>query len=374
MANIFSDAAKLIRQGSKEPAYIALAKKHGATGALFGALIDIVSAGGRREFRDIPTAQKTMERAGYSLKPGGIHTISLNQLYNQPQAQRGGVIRVDTLPSGPQALAPPLGAQTGMNIATLSPPRNRSAASAGAQYYPREKPSSAAGRIGQVPTVGAPGSRSKAPRPAGSIWVEPPDPRYNDYTLGALLPAAPSEDDVFANEVLTPESSNVYGMAYDEKRGILYISYRAPGKTGETRTGVNGCNPFNSSGDLAEYSYEVRPFIRGPMYAYGSAGKPVTKDVWHDLLAANSKGGFIWDRLRVCGSMYEHQFPYALVSPSMAGELYVPRKATRLGFRVRAVPTVGRGRRPFELSNLPEQPYATTDPEEWNRARGRNRR
>ena len=135
----------------------------------------------------------------------------------------------------------------------------------------------------------------------------------------------------------TPQSSNVYAFAYDRTAGILYVRYKARSE----RT--------------------PRPHRPGPMYSYGGARSPVPPRIYDRMLLASSKGRFVWDRLRVRGTLWGHQYPYTLVEPegaSTGGDVYVPRKATRGGFRTRAAVFTPRGRhrsRVVVRSTLPER-------------------
>ena len=58
----------------------------------------------------------------------------------------------------------------------------------------------------------------------------------------------------------------------------------------------------------------------GPTYGY----KNVHPRLFQEFLAANSKGGFVWDRLRVRGTVAGSQYEYYLDSVSRG---YVPRRA-----------------------------------------------
>jgi hypothetical protein len=58
----------------------------------------------------------------------------------------------------------------------------------------------------------------------------------------------------------------------------------------------------------------------GPIYGY----KNVHPRLFQEFLAANSKGGFVWDRLRVRGTVAGSQYEYYLDSISRG---YVPRRA-----------------------------------------------
>ena len=153
--------------------------------------------------------------------------------------------------------------------------------------------------------------------------------------------------DIISNMIQTPESSNVYAYTYDPHQAILYVQYKAPGTPTKYTPQVSTC-----TGDT--YKMGHRQHTPGPMYAYGSRARPVPEEVFNEMKASTSKGEFVWQRLRVCGSLWAHQVPYTLVTPSMAGGVvYTPRKATRHGFRVRTVPTTGFGRRPVHRSTLP---------------------
>ena len=66
----------------------------------------------------------------------------------------------------------------------------------------------------------------------------------------------------------------------------------------------------------------------GPVYRY--IGTP--KSVYEGMEAAPSKGGFVWDRLRVRGSKSGHQYPFSLAGTGATD--YIPRAASlRRGFK-----------------------------------------
>ena len=158
----------------------------------------------------------------------------------------------------------------------------------------------------------------------------------------------------------TPESSNVYAFAYDKTEHILYVQYKANGEPNGKRRGTNSC-----TGE--EYTYGVRPHAPGTIYSYGSRAKPVPEAIYSAMKSSASKGKFVWQNLRVCGSHWRHQYPYQVASvpmPRDRSQPYVPRKAigpqhvtitdddnneydTTMTdrFRVRTVPVVGVGRR-----------------------------
>src|SRR6056297_372497 len=128
----------------------------------------------------------------------------------------------------------------------------------------------------------------------------------------------------------TPGSSNVYGYFFERearRTGILYVTFLAQ------RRGQTGSGP-------------------GPTYAYYDV--PVKKAVEFQRATQESAGGAVWDYLRIRGTIAGHQHQYRLVHVS--GE-YVPRKVTPLGYKNRAVPALGVGRRSFRRNTLPEQKF-----------------
>ena len=140
----------------------------------------------------------------------------------------------------------------------------------------------------------------------------------------------------------TPQSSNVYAFSWDKIEGILYVRYKA------------------------RSDQDPRPHAPGPLYSYGGRGRQVPEAVYRAMLGAASKGKFVWDHLRVRGTLWGHQYQYTLVEPegaSTGGEIYVPRKATRGGLRSRTVVFKPAG------ANRPRQMVRSTLP-----ARGGRRR
>ena len=330
------------RQKPRIPVFTALGERFGAAGKLFGGLIDVFRVGGKVTEQDVQNAKTTMEQAGLPLTPGGIRSVDLRKWAAQQGFDPESQFLVDTVPdfrqkmlqpSSPEELPPTKGDIPG--------PRSRKAI----PDIDTEPSRSIGPRVKRVREVGVSGARRSRDQ-------QTTDPMMVDYRLGGLLP--PTGDvDIFAQEEYFSSSSNVYSMAYDETRGILYVTYMAPGSVGVVND-VNSCNG-------KRYTYNIKPNERGPMYAYGGAGNPVPKSVWEEARKAGSAGKFVWDKLRVCGSFTGHQYKYSLVSPSMSGSLYIPRKAViyrdpetnqgKLGFRERAVPTVGTGRRPYVTSD-----------------------
>ena len=162
---------------------------------------------------------------------------------------------------------------------------------------------------------------------ADEIW---PD----EHDIDTRTVISPEErtgvDDSLTDEIEAPESSNVFSIQYDKHRGVLYVTFKADSKQ------------------------KPRPHVRGARYAYGGAGRPVPPVVWDRLRRGASKGKAVWDHLRIRGTVWGHQYPYRLVDSATD---YVPRKATRRGFKVRRIPAIGRGKRSTRKSTLPPRSF-----------------
>lgn len=176
------------------------------------------------------------------------------------------------------------------------------------------------------------------------------------------------EDDfnIIRSKSTKVESSNVYSYYWQPESktsGILYVTFlqKAPSKF-QQRSGA------------------------GATYAY--YGVTTAKYRRFRSEAASSPGKAVWDHLRVRGTIFGHQVQYRLVAVS--GD-YVPRKATKKGFKTRYLKPVGSpqqvnarlpkgaaerekelARRGFLRSTLPAQEYS--QPERGNPDRGQPNR
>ena len=164
------------------------------------------------------------------------------------------------------------------------------------------------------------------------IWPGTPgapesEPEYDDIQLLGR-DAGYDEGDfdaIMSNLRRTEGSSNVYGYFFEResrRTGIMYVTFL--GGRGQDRHGP------------------------GPTYAYYDV--PVKKALEFQRATAVSAGEAIWDYFRIRGTAAGHQHQYRLVHVS--GE-YVPRKVTPVGYRNRAVPNLGVGRRGFRRNTLP---------------------
>lgn len=135
-------------------------------------------------------------------------------------------------------------------------------------------------------------------------------------------------------------SSNVHSIGYDNSSGTLAVRYLAPelNKASGGRVKVGG--KTNSPGPLYHY-FDVPPKL------------------WKSFESASSKGKWVWDNLRVRGSVAGHQYDYRLVSGTVAGsgyrQTYIPRRASGKGFITRKRFQAGQQLQ----SNVASQRFAT---------------
>lgn len=112
------------------------------------------------------------------------------------------------------------------------------------------------------------------------------------------------DDPVYRGEWIKVKSSNVYAIAYiyndaNPSKGTLKVRYKHKLKGGATEPGA-----------IYDY-FDVHPAV------------------FDSFRAAASKGTFVWDRLRVRGTVSGHRYQYNLAGVHRSG--YVPRKAVRYG-------------------------------------------
>lgn len=160
--------------------------------------------------------------------------------------------------------------------------------------------------------------------------------------------------------ILTPESSNVYSFTYQrlagQKLGTLYVTYKAPildSNSLNTTRNKSGWTQLNGKPGATIRGKSNSP---GPTYAYLN----VPPAIFSQMKAAASKGKFVWDKLRVRGTIHGHQYRYVLAKPALIDhrgtpQYYVPRKATKRGYVQRSVadPTQREGRRSYVQSTIP---------------------
>ena len=114
------------------------------------------------------------------------------------------------------------------------------------------------------------------------------------------------DDPIITGEMIRVQSSNVYSIGFDwndkhPENGTLKVAFLDHKKGSKARTG------------------------KGPTYFYYD----VHPRVFLNFQTAASKGKFVWDRLRIRGTVSGHQYRYGLGAISKSGN--VPRQATRIG-------------------------------------------
>ncbi|HEV3345420.1 MAG TPA: KTSC domain-containing protein [Pirellulales bacterium] len=163
------------------------------------------------------------------------------------------------------------------------------------EQTPGGLPGARAAGMGQVPPAPPPEPRRGRGEPQGGRkTVDVPR-----GIGGGNIRVPPDHPLVTGDMVPSPNSSNVHSFGYDQDSWYLYVRFLAPDPG---NPGKKSSNP-------------------GPLYRYAA----VRPEQFLQLYKASSKGGWVWDHLRVRGTVSGHQKDYELVG-IVAG--YVPRKAT----------------------------------------------
>lgn len=209
-----------------------------------------------------------------------------------------------------------------------------------------------------VPPMTAPG-----PEPPATVGLGP-EPRVviQPALAPGLEPPTPSEAPEWSDEVnVATKSSNVWAFQYHYPSSTLRVTFKAP------KLNPRSVSVARSKGGLSRVKGTLGKTITGksnqpgPVYHYFD----VPARVFMRLTKAGSPGAGVWDELRIRGTVYGHQYRYQLASGAIVqvgdGRMaaYVPRRATRKGFRSRSLAEVGRGKRRYMTSSLPEQLTAT---------------
>lgn len=167
--------------------------------------------------------------------------------------------------------------------------------------------------------------RPEAPAEVEDVRLVPPKSPYED------------SDPILTGEMIDVQSSNVHSIGFD-------YNWDNPSKSTLKVRFLQGKKDAKHPGPLYFY-YDVRP------------------QVFEAFRKAISKGKFVWDELRIRGTVTGHQYRYQLAGISRG---YVPRQAKKYGpnqyFVRRQFQGVRGGQsRDFE-SELPDQRVGTYRP------------
>lgn len=151
-------------------------------------------------------------------------------------------------------------------------------------------------------------------------------------------------------QMVRVQSSNVHSIGYDESNGTLMVRYLAP-VLSKGPGGVKIIGKSNSAGPLYHY-FDVPPKL------------------WKSFQTASSKGVWVWDNLRIRGTVAGHKYDYRLVSGTVGSsgfrQTYIPRRATGKGFVSRKRFQAGQELR----SNIASRRFSTSRKgKEFNRGR-----
>ena len=142
------------------------------------------------------------------------------------------------------------------------------------------------------------------------------------------------DDPIIKGEMIPVESSNVHSIGYDLAEGNLIVRFLGHGPKGE-RVGL------------------------GPQYIYYEV--PMAE--FQSMRRAASKGKWVWDHLRIRGTVVGHQYDYSL-DEGEAG--YIPRKATLTTRGEEYMPRTGMLNRPGATS-LPRELVRALTPAQYRK-------
>lgn len=167
-------------------------------------------------------------------------------------------------------------------------------------------------------------NRTRLPPPVDRIRPAQPPDEFSGMErrmLGGMFVYFRPDDPILTGEMIRVQSSNVHSIGFEwndkqPENGTLKVRFLD--SEGGRKT---------SKGGATYHYYDVHP------------------RVFIEFQRAASKGKFVWDRLRVRGTVSGHQYRYGLARISSSG--YVPRQATRIGdeewYLRRRVQTEGGG-------------------------------
>jgi len=133
-------------------------------------------------------------------------------------------------------------------------------------------------------------------------------------------------------------SSNVHSIGYDQQTATLAVRYLAS-TLSNTSGGIKGSHKKGTRRQTAKgklgSTVGGKTNSPGPLYHYYD----VPEKLWNSFQGAGSKGKWVWDKLRIRGTIAGHRYAYALIAGTVASEgdrvTYIPRLATSSGFKAR---------------------------------------
>lgn len=176
------------------------------------------------------------------------------------------------------------------------------------------------------------------------------DGRVKVNVDGQVEKFAPNHPLVTGQMIETPQSSNVYAFGFDNETHSLFVRFKDQPRKGETAgghriTGVFGGGGGGGGGGVTR----GRPHKPGALYLYHN----VPARLFLTFVEASSKGVWVWDNLRIRGTVSGHRYDYALAGVQGA---YVPRKATLTPLGETYIPrTIFTDKGRSLSSSLPEQ-------------------
>lgn len=296
----------------------------GPIGSLFQAVVGAIRGGSGVKESDLIAAAKLLTAAGYKV------TDPISAGLAGMAAGMGSGSAGSTTASPPRSPASPQ-----IPTPTRSPPGRSPNAPPG--RYPPLPP----GQLGQ----NQPGQTGES------------EPIFAPGSYQTNAPPLPGQESPFSHEILTPQSSNVFAFTYDPQTSTLYVTYKANRlHEGQVHNGAGRLGGQQQLRGWIGHTVAGKTNERGPMYAYYD----VPARVFNRMRLAASKGKFVWDELRVRGTIHGHKYRYSLAQGSITLQngisgVYIPRKSTKVGFTVRSVAVVGSGRRAYQSSTLPGQ-------------------
>lgn len=131
------------------------------------------------------------------------------------------------------------------------------------------------------------------------------EPDANLVRVGGRIMNVPKNDPLLTGEMISVTSSNVHSIGFDfnhsePTNGTLKVRFLQSDRSGRGSRGAKVPGP------LYQY-FDVHPFV------------------FMTMREAASKGKFVWDKLRIRGTVSGHRFRYRLAGISQG---YVPRQAS----------------------------------------------